>query len=206
MNQSKASYYAEVIFYPVFATAVVSADMVANDSAPRWFWLIICLLGIFLWTLVEYLLHRFVLHRVPVIRLLHAMHHAQPSAYIGTPLWVSFLGFSCISFAPLWWIGDFEIASGVNCGLIIGYVWYLVIHDAVHRWPLSENSWIRKARLRHLRHHHTSEPGGNFGVTTDFWDGVFLTKINKRYPDYKGEPRSRGAAMLINNPRTSPRK
>ena len=181
MNQSKASYYADVIFYPVVVTGVVLADMVANGSAPRWFWLLTCLLGIFLWTLVEYLLHRFILHRLPIVMTLHAMHHSRPSAYIGTPLWVSLLGFSCIAFLPLWWIGGFEIANGITCGLIIGYVWYLLIHDAVHRWPLSDSSWIRKARLRHLRHHHTSEPSGNFGVTTDFWDGVFVTKIGRQH-------------------------
>lgn len=178
MHQSKASYYAEVVFYPVFVSGFLLARTLAGGSVPHFFWLLV--LGVFLWTLVEYLLHRFILHRLPVIMRLHALHHSRPSAYIGTPLWVSALAFSGISFLPLWWIGGFGIATGITCGLIAGYVWYLLIHDAVHRWSLNETSWIRRAKLRHLRHHHYPEPIGNFGVTTDFWDGVFLTKIGRK--------------------------
>jgi sterol desaturase/sphingolipid hydroxylase (fatty acid hydroxylase superfamily) len=180
MNQSRASYYAEVIFYPALVASFVIVDILANGSVPHLFWLSTCLAGFFLWTLVEYLLHRFVLHRIPWIVQLHAMHHARPSAFIGTPLWVSFLAFAGMVFLPLWRIGGFGAATGVTCGLILGYVWYLLAHDAIHRWPLRKNSWMLKARRRHLRHHHTPEPGGNFGVTTGFWDRVFRTEIERQ--------------------------
>jgi sterol desaturase/sphingolipid hydroxylase (fatty acid hydroxylase superfamily) len=77
-------------------------------------------------------------------------------------------------FLALLW--DIEIACGTTGGLIVGYVSYLLIHDAVHRWQLSERSWMRSLRLRHLRHHRHPVPG-NFGVTTDFWDLAFGTAI-----------------------------
>jgi sterol desaturase/sphingolipid hydroxylase (fatty acid hydroxylase superfamily) len=64
----------------------------------------------------------------------------------------------------------------MTSGLIAGYVWYLLIHDAVHRWQLAEKSWLRSHRLRHLRHHRYPVPG-NFGVTTGVWDIVFGTAI-----------------------------
>lgn len=190
MNQSRSSYYAEVIFYPVVVVAIVLIRTVADTSLPGWFWLLICLVGLTLWTFVEYLTHRFILHRLPVIRLLHAMHHARPSAYVGTPLWVSLSGFTLVAFLPLRAIAGHDVAIGITCGLIVGYVWYLLVHDAVHRWRLGY-SWIRKARLRHLLHHRTGEPSGNFGVTTDFWDGVFFTKIGQHASSHRSRPQQR---------------
>ena len=198
MNQSRASYYAEVIFYPGVVAAIVLRRMIADASVPDWSWLLICLAGLSLWGFVEYLMHRFILHRLPVIRLLHAKHHSRPSAYVGTPLWVSFSGFTLVAFLPLWAIAGCDVASGITCGLIVGYVWYLLVHDAVHRWRLGY-SWIRKARLRHLLHHRAGEPSGNFGVTTDFWDSVFFTKIGQQVSSRRSRPQGRAASWPRSN-------
>jgi sterol desaturase/sphingolipid hydroxylase (fatty acid hydroxylase superfamily) len=177
MDRSKASYYADMVLYPVLIAGLFLADLSAADRTPfAWLWLVSCLVGIPVWTLLEYLLHRFVFHELPGIVELHAMHHARPSAYVASPVWVGFLAWSGIVFLPLWLAGDFELAAGATSGLLLGYVWYLVVHDAVHRWPL-QNSWLRKARRRHLLHHRGADLSGNFGVSTGFWDVAFRTEI-----------------------------
>ena len=175
MNQTKIGYYADLFFYPFVVGGLLLYDLKRRGFAfySRWWFAFVC--GAILWTLVEYLLHRFVYHKVAVIRELHGMHHSRPNDFIGAPIWVSIVSFSFfLSFLALLW--DIEIACGTTSGLIVGYVLYLLIHNAVHRWQLSERSWMRSQRLRHLRHHRNSVPG-NFGVTTGFWDLVFGTAI-----------------------------
>jgi sterol desaturase/sphingolipid hydroxylase (fatty acid hydroxylase superfamily) len=175
MNQTKIGYYADLFFYPIVVGGLLLGDLNGRGFAlhPRWWFALAC--GAILWTLVEYLLHRFVYHEVAVIRRLHGMHHLHPNDFIGTPIWVSIVSFSAfLSFLAL--LCDIEIACGITAGLIVGYVAYLLVHDAVHRWQLSERSWMRSHRLRHLRHHYSPVPG-NFGVTTGFWDLVFGTEI-----------------------------
>jgi sterol desaturase/sphingolipid hydroxylase (fatty acid hydroxylase superfamily) len=175
MHQTKGGYYADLYFYPIVVGGFLFYGLSGGGFAlhPRWWVALVS--GAILWTLVEYLLHRFVYHKVAGIRELHGMHHSHPNDFIGTPIWVSIVGFSALlGFLTIVW--DIEIACGTTGGLMAGYVAYLATHDAVHRWQLGERSWMRNHRLRHLRHHRNPLPG-NFGVTTGFWDRVFGTAI-----------------------------
>jgi sterol desaturase/sphingolipid hydroxylase (fatty acid hydroxylase superfamily) len=175
MNQSKTGYYADLFFYPIVVVGFLLYDLTGRGFAFHSRWWLALVGGAMVCTLAEYLLHRFVYHEVAVIRDLHWMHHAHPNDFVGSPVRVSIAGFSSV----LWLLAlllDFEIACGVTSGMMLGYFWYLLIHDAVHRWQLGETSWMRNCRLRHLRHHRHPLPG-NFGVTTGFWDHVFGTEI-----------------------------
>jgi sterol desaturase/sphingolipid hydroxylase (fatty acid hydroxylase superfamily) len=175
VNQTKIGFYADLFFYPIVVGGLLLYDLNGRGFAlhSRWWFALWC--GVILWTLVEYLMHRFVYHEVAVIKELHGMHHAHPNDFIGSPIWVSIVSFSSFLFCLVLLL-DIEIACGTTAGLIVGYISYLLIHDAVHRWQLSERSWLRSLRLRHLRHHRHPVPG-NFGVTTNFWDLVFGTAI-----------------------------
>lgn len=176
VNQNKIGYYAELFVYPPVVGGLLLYHVNANGFAlhSRWWFATLC--GAMLWTLVEYLVHRFVYHKVPVLKDLHGMHHAHPSDLIGAPIWVSMVSF-CAIFVVLARGWDLEIAFGATGGLIVGYICYLLVHDAVHHWQLAERSWLRSHRLRHLRHHRYPVPG-NFGVTTGIWDVVFGTAIS----------------------------
>jgi sterol desaturase/sphingolipid hydroxylase (fatty acid hydroxylase superfamily) len=175
VNQTKIGYYAELFVYPTVVGGLLAYDLDRSGLAlhSRWWFAAVC--GAMMWTLTEYLVHRFVYHKVRILMDLHGMHHSRPRDLIGAPIWVSIVSFSSFFFllALLW---DVEIAGGMTSGLIVGYVLYLLIHNAVHRWQLDEKSWMRSHRLRHLRHHHHPVPG-NFGVTTGIWDLVFGTAI-----------------------------
>jgi sterol desaturase/sphingolipid hydroxylase (fatty acid hydroxylase superfamily) len=131
------------------------------------------LAGIAAWTLLEYLVHRFVFHIHSMGRRLHQLHHDNPSdpdaerSSLTTPLLALPVGFLLIGAAGL------EDGSAIFAGLLSGYLVFIVIHYAVHRWPIGPNSWLYSAKIRHLTHHHLENC--NFGVTTIFWDVVFRT-------------------------------
>jgi sterol desaturase/sphingolipid hydroxylase (fatty acid hydroxylase superfamily) len=178
MRLSKVGYYSEYIVYPVLSAGLLAtaawrypgrAGILAATFVG----------GVALWTLVEYLLHRFILHHVPYIKEMHDAHHHDQAALIGTPVWLSLLIFVVFVFAPLWLLTDPVITAGVSAGMVIGYFLYGAAHHIIHHWDVKAGGLGYKLKHRHGLHHHYSE-NGNFGVTTGFWDVVFGTDIQRR--------------------------
>jgi sterol desaturase/sphingolipid hydroxylase (fatty acid hydroxylase superfamily) len=138
------------------------------------------LLGIAAWTLLEYLVHRIVLHRYDVgrrLEQLHQLHHAHPSdpdserSSLSTPLIAGPVGWLLIAIAGV------EDGSAIFAGLLLGYLAFIAVHDAVHRRPITPNSWLYPAKMRHLLHHRFENC--NYGVTTMVWDIVFRTSASR---------------------------
>jgi sterol desaturase/sphingolipid hydroxylase (fatty acid hydroxylase superfamily) len=108
------------------------------------------LVGAAAWTLLEYLVHRIVFHRYSVGRRLHQLHHDHPNdpdaerSSLSTPLIASPIGFLLIITAGL------EDGSAIFAGLLLGYLAFIVVHYAVHSWPIEPNSWLY-SRLLHCR-------------------------------------------------------
>lgn len=175
MEQSKIGYYTDYFLYPMLI--VIMSGIVLN-KAPHisCLWLCCVVLGVAVWTIVEYGVHRFALHSIDALERLHQRHHATPSAYVGTPTWASFMCFALGGFLPTFLLFGREAATGATTGLMLGYLWYLVVHDAVHRRCLSPHSLLYRTKMRHLIHHRANVRG-NFGVTSSFWDGVFGTYV-----------------------------
>jgi sterol desaturase/sphingolipid hydroxylase (fatty acid hydroxylase superfamily) len=178
MRLSKVGYYAEFVIYPVLAVGLVAT---AAWRYPERAGLLVATFvgGLALWTLVEYLLHRFVLHHVPYIKEMHDAHHDDQEALIGTPVWLSLVIFLVFVFAPLWLFTDPVITAGVSAGMVIGYFFYGGVHHLIHHTKGNAGSFGYKLKQRHALHHHYSEDG-NFGVTTGFWDIVFFTDVQRR--------------------------
>ena len=126
------------------------------------------------WTLVEYLMHRFAFHRVPLGKRLHQLHHDHPAdqdaerSSLTTPLAAS-------PFAVVV-LGGFGLDDGsaIFAGLLAGYLVFIAVHHAVHRWPIGPRSPLYAIKLRHMTHHR--QETCNFGVTTAVWDVVFRTQ------------------------------
>jgi sterol desaturase/sphingolipid hydroxylase (fatty acid hydroxylase superfamily) len=175
MEQSKAGYYADFILLPLVIVGLMAREVHIAHAFP-YLWLCSLTLGLFLWTLVEYGVHRFILHSVEAFARLHKQHHRAPGAYVGTPAWVSVLSFALCGFAPALVLFGWDVASGATIGLMLGYLWYLLVHDAVHRRHPSRGSLLWWAKMRHACHHH-GKVAGNFGVTSPFWDLVFGTCV-----------------------------
>jgi len=172
MRLTKIGYYADFFVYPGLLGLLAVVSLTNTSTAAKLDWGAAFLAGAAAWSLVEYIAHRFILHRLPPFRRLHAAHHAAPTALVGTPTWLSVAILGVGVFAPLWREAGLVTASGFSAGLMLGYLWYVSVHHAVHRWRTRPGSFLHRAKLRHAVHHR-AEPACNYGVTTQWWDFVF---------------------------------
>ncbi len=137
--------------------------------------------GLVVWTLAEYLIHRFAFHHFPGLKPVHMEHHAAPEGLHGSPTLVTVLVFVFLALLPLWYLTNLASAAALTSGLMIGYLAYVAVHYAVHHVTRLGPRWMSadlRLRLRnliraHAVHHHQLDL--NFGVTTTFWDRVFGT-------------------------------
>ncbi len=145
------------------------------------------LIGLFLWTLVEYTVHRFVFHFSPhgprqerIAFLIHGVHHAQPMVKtrlvmppaISVPLALFSYGATYLIAglalgAPQW-------VAPVFSGLVSGYLAYDLTHYSLHH--LRPRFEAQKLLRRHHLLHHSQLPFRRFGVTSPLWDVVFGTE------------------------------
>ena len=138
------------------------------------------LLGVLTWTLLEYIVHRYVFHYEPKTRvgrllhfIVHGVHHDYPNdasrlvlpPVISIPLAIFFYWVFAFTF------GGF--APAVFAGLVFGYVCYDMIHYATHHFSMKRgvSLWLKQY---HLRHHYKDDHAG-YGVSSPLWDYVFGT-------------------------------
>jgi sterol desaturase/sphingolipid hydroxylase (fatty acid hydroxylase superfamily) len=180
MQLSKLTYYSDFWVYPLVIAALAALSIPHASWHSGAAWLGAGLAGFLLWTLVEYVLHRAVLHRATYFSPMHGEHHAAPLALIGTPSWIS-VSVLCLTVGvPAWLSLGFNAADGLTVGMMLGYWWYGIVHHVIHhRANRSTPSYFNELRAWHMRHHY-SPRGGNFGVTTPLWDHVFGTAIRVR--------------------------
>ena len=172
MRMSRVGYFADFVVYPVLL-AVLAWETLRHALAPqREDWMLAAGVGLGGWTLLEYALHRYVLHHAPPFRRMHALHHASPAALIGTPSWLSVSLIGGLVFLPLLHALQLDIASGATAGLMLGYLWYVGVHHAAHHRRARPGSYLHRAKQRHALHHHSPQ-ACNFGVTTALWDRLF---------------------------------
>lgn len=178
MRLSKVSYYADFVIFPLLIFWLGRRTLDSETFRQQIGWLAACLAGIATWTLIEYLAHRFVLHGVPAFARMHAAHHDDPKGFVGTPAWLSSAIAGLVIFL-LWWRTEFDLASGLTVGLMMGYLWYVALHHVGHHWEVRNGTWLYRVKRRHALHHY-SRTSCNFGVTTGVWDHVFGTTAGRR--------------------------
>lgn len=171
-------YATGLLYYTTLTTALTLGQIV-----------LLFLAGAFLFTFVEYNVHRRVYHapeeaseqRKKFTYTIHGVHHDYPkdkqrlamppalSVVIGTLLLIIFQ-------AVLGQYGFSALAGFMTC-----YAMYLVIHYSVHIFRAPGN-FFKYLWVNHAIHHY-SEDEVMFGVTSPFWDYVFGTvpkKIQQR--------------------------
>jgi sterol desaturase/sphingolipid hydroxylase (fatty acid hydroxylase superfamily) len=149
------------------------------------------LFGLAVFSLIEYAVHRWLLHnpRSALFRL-HDAHHTNPQKIAAFPFPTSFL-----VLMPVWclltWGLHFAQASYFLVGLSVGYLYFDTLHHVEHTIRINQIPfrWLKKRWAFHSVHHRISE--SNFGVTTSFWDHVFGT--NQRQMKRR---QSAGSALL----------
>jgi dihydroceramide fatty acyl 2-hydroxylase len=143
--------------------------------------------GLLIWSLAEYLLHRFVFHRIaptPAGRrlyfVLHGVHHDFPSdgSRLVMPLGVSIpMGVAVYLLLRAVLGLAFGVSTAhveaVFMGFGAGYLAYDGIHYATHHFRMTSpiGRWLKRY---HMVHHHTGE-NARWGVSSPLWDWVFGT-------------------------------
>lgn len=177
MRLSKISYYLDFVVYPI---AIAALATVSLNRANGWLdaqWAGAFVVGAGAWSFLEYWVHRFALHKLAYFVPMHALHHRAPRDFVGTPTWLSLAVLSGFILLPMWRFAGTTLACGLTAGVMIGYLWYGLVHHWIHHYRARViPNYLECLRVRHLRHHY-SPKGGNFGVTTSFWDHVFGTVI-----------------------------
>ncbi|RAH79057.1 Inositolphosphorylceramide-B hydroxylase [Aspergillus japonicus CBS 114.51] len=187
---SKTAWYVVPIMWlpPVAYGTFVGFSGLANAPAAAGYWVG----GLFLWTLIEYLMHRFLFHidhylpdnRVGLTLhfLLHGIHHYLPMdkyrlvmpptlfVVLATPFW---------KLAHAVFFYNWYAALTVYCGGIFGYICYDMTHYFLHHRNLP--MYYKQLKKYHLQHHFADFDNG-FGVTSRFWDQVFGTELETPAP------------------------
>ncbi len=151
--------------------------------------LALLIIGCLSWSIVEYVLHRFLFHisdvKEPWKTLasgLHLDHHhnpEDPDKVLAPPL--ASLAFGAVVYL-LFVLVSFSFSTGaiLMVGLFAGYMIYEWVHYGAHHFkPKTKiGQYLRKY---HLRHHYRYDDKA-YGVTSPLWDMVFGTAEPKRAP------------------------
>lgn len=148
--------------------------------------ILLIVLGIFVWTMTEYALHRFVFHFKPKSKIgekihfiFHGVHHDYPndSRRLVMPPSVS------IPLATLFYFLFTLILGNVSvfpffAGFLTGYLFYDITHYAIHHFNMHSKFWLA-IKNHHMKHHYQDSNKG-FGVSTPIWDIVIGTNFPPR--------------------------
>ncbi len=141
--------------------------------------------GLFIWTLTEYVLHKYVFHFVPksgwgqrLHFIFHGVHHDYPmdrlrlvmppslSLLIATGFYLFFsLFFTKVNF--------FAFFSG----FLLGYLMYDMTHYAIHHFNW-KNPWFARVKKHHMLHHY-HDPSKGFGVSSSLWDVILRSNFKE---------------------------
>ncbi|KAF3398559.1 Ceramide very long chain fatty acid hydroxylase SCS7 [Penicillium rolfsii] len=187
---SKTAWYVVPLIWlpPVFYGTMIGAQGLGDPAVATAYWIG----GVCLWTLIEYLMHRFLFHvdnwlpdnRVGLTLhfLLHGIHHYLPMdryrLVMPPTLFV-------ILAAPFWKLAhtvffyNWFAAVQVFCGGVFGYICYDLTHYFLHHRNLP--LYYKELKKYHLQHHYADFENG-FGVTSRFWDRVFGTELETPSP------------------------
>ena len=186
LEHSPGAYRADFVFYGALSLGLLLWLLLRSPAGRGLELLSWAAAGGAGWTLVEYLLHRFVLHGLAPFNRWHAEHHRRPTALIASPTLLSATLFATLAALPVWlWLGAWP-ACALVFGLVSGYLAYGLTHHATHHaLPFTlpfigtRGAWLSRRKRWHALHHATLigalHPSGHFGVISGFWDQVFGT-------------------------------
>lgn len=177
------------ISVPLVIFAVVSVGIftygLMHASVPVSLSIMLFLVGVFAFTLLEYLMHRYVFHmhtdteiKEKMQYAFHGWHHEYPKdkERLAMPPLVSIV-LSVLFFTAFNFLLGEYVYSFLP-GFIVGYMGYLSVHYIVHAYKPPRN-FLRHLWINHSIHHHR-EHDRAYGVSSPLWDYVFGTMPRKK--------------------------
>ena len=140
--------------------------------------------GFLVFTLVEYLVHRYAFHistdtpkKAKFQYTFHGVHHDYPrdKTRLAMPPIMSVILATFFFFAYKFTMGFYGLPFAA--GFLAGYATYLCVHYSVHAFRPPAN--FMKILWVHHAIHHYQDPEAAFGVSSPLWDVVFRTMPKK---------------------------
>jgi sterol desaturase/sphingolipid hydroxylase (fatty acid hydroxylase superfamily) len=165
-SRTPLNYWAEFAIDIPLGVVLISAGLSHGELNHIAVFLTI-LLGLFVFSLIEYSFHRWLMHgSIQIFARGHHAHHVNPLGYDSLPFFLPALILLALAgiFVLLMPASYAFLLTGV---IALGYVTYGLSHFTIHHhrfhWHFARN-W---AANHHIHHRH---PETNFGVTTPLWD------------------------------------
>ena len=136
--------------------------------------------GIFVFTFVEYMMHKHFFHMEPDTPVkdklqysVHGVHHDYPKDKdrLAMPPFVSAVYTIIFYLVFTLLMGDYALFF--LPGFLIGYSAYLGVHYIVHAYQPPKN-FFKVLWVNHAIHHY-KDPDVGFGVSSPLWDYIFRT-------------------------------
>jgi len=171
------------IFLPVIAYFLYRSILFSLSSSVIFLFITI---GLIVWSLTEYTLHRYLFHfpartefGKKIHFIFHGVHHDYPMdskrlvmvPTVSIPLSILFyylfeVIFGVVYVAPLF------------VGFIAGYLFYDLTHYAIHHFNMHSKLWLA-IKKHHIKHHFENENLG-YGVSSPIWDKIIGTDFPKK--------------------------
>lgn len=176
--------YPLIVWVPAMIACLVHS--ILNFGADIITVILFFILGLLTWSLIEYIMHRFVFHYHPssnfgkkIHFLMHGVHHDYPndSKRLVMPPLLSFILAIPFFIGFYYGLGKGASSFASFAGVIFGYLCYDMLHYAVHhaKW---QNRYFEKLKKHHMAHHFV-HPDAGFGVSNLFWDMIFRTELKE---------------------------
>jgi len=175
--ESRINYWAA--YATDFITPCIFVYLGINQASSWTAIILSALCGLFFFSLIEYVVHRWLLHdRRSVLFSLHGEHHENPektSAF--------FFPAGLVLLMSVWLVLTrglhFQDASYFLAGFSAGNFYFDTLHHVEHTTRINQIPfrWLKRKWAFHSVHHGLDH--SNFGVITPFWDYVFGTHQNQ---------------------------
>ncbi len=143
--------------------------------------------GWLFWTFTEYWIHRYVYHvktnkkwLLSIQHAGHGIHHQYPkdSTRLAMPPLPAFILVAV--FYGIFWLILRTYAMAFLPGFLFGYVFYISLHYAEHRFKAPKFGPLHRLWRYHMLHHYKYPESKLFGVSTMLWDRIFDTMPTER--------------------------
>lgn len=202
LRELVVAYFQYPAILAYLALAAVAVWLFVRSPAPLLPTLVAAGAATFIYPLVWYLLHRWVLHSrwmwrhsllASTWKRIHYDHHQDPN-HLEVLFGALHTTLPTIGAATLpvgWGIGLLLAGHGPNSATapfgaamaafatgLVTTCFYEYCHCIQHLAYKPKNKWLAEMKKRHMAHHFHDE-NGNYGITSFFWDKAFGTYYDK---------------------------
>jgi len=173
-----------IIYLPLVTYFLYLSISTYSVSFVNIFFLVVA--GIFVWTFIEYVLHKYIFHfdaksefGKKIHFIFHGVHHDYPSdsRRLVMPPSVSIPLAALFYFIFRYLVGEVYVLPFFS-GFIIGYLFYDLTHYAIHHFNMHNKFWLEIKNHHMLHHYHDQDKG--YGVSSPLWDLVFGSMFDKK--------------------------